>query len=105
MISHKHLGLETINPEDVSSHHDCRLGQWYNDHQTIERFGHDQAYIELERYHAQVHESAKAAAIEFNDHQIARAEQHLQTLEEASNNVLHHIDALIDQISSQRLRS
>lgn len=99
------LGLETINPEDVSSHHDCRLGQWYNDHQTIERFGHDQAYIELERYHAQVHESAKAAAIEFNDHQIARAEQHLQTLEEASNNVLHHIDALIDQISSQRLRS
>lgn len=97
------LGLEKIDPEDVSSHKDCRLGKWYLDKKTIERFGNEQAYRELDHYHAQVHQSAKAAATHFNNGRILEAEQHLTQLESASNEVLRYINSLIDNIHTQRL--
>lgn len=97
------LGIEKIDPHDVSSHKDCRLGKWYLDAKTIDRFGQEQAYRELDHYHAQVHEAAKAAATEFNNGHIAKAEQHLHELEVASNEVLHYINTLIEKIDAQRL--
>ena len=32
------LGLEEVDPETVSSHKDCRLGKWYYNPKTQERF-------------------------------------------------------------------
>lgn len=97
------LGLEKIEPHDVSSHKDCRLGKWYLDAKTVERFGQETAYRELDRYHAQVHEAAKAAATEFNNGNVAKAESYLQELEKASNEVLRYINVLIEKIDHQRL--
>ncbi len=96
------IGLETIHPDEVSSHADCRLGKWYRDPKTIARFGDEASYIALDAYHAQVHESARQAVIEFNNHHISRAEQHLQALEQASSHVLTHINTLIAGIEAKR---
>lgn len=92
------IGLETINPEDVSSHRDCRLGKWYFDPKTEKRVEGTQAYAKIDQPHQQVHEYAKLAAEAYQRDDIEQAEQYLQSLEEASSQVLYYIDQLIDEL-------
>ena len=88
------LGLEKLSPNDVSSHKDCRLGKWYFSEKARERFGTHNSYRELDHYHNQVHSSAKAAVVAFNDHDIPQAELHLKEIEQASNKVLYYLSWL-----------
>ncbi len=52
------------------------------------RLRHLQAYQNLDEYHLDVHNAAREAAIHFKNHDIARAEEELHRLEEASTQVL-----------------
>ena len=79
------LGLENVDPSDVSSHRDCRLGKWYTAPRTVERFGHLQDYHELDGYHLRVHESAKLAAEAHKAGHIEQADVHLKEVDEASS--------------------
>lgn len=97
------LGLESINPSDVSSHKDCRLGQWYTNSRTKERFGHLQDYRDLDQYHARVHESAKYAAEAYAAGNIERAEQYLKEVDQASERVLFFINNLIVYLENERV--
>ncbi|WP_431030208.1 methyl-accepting chemotaxis protein [Lysinibacillus sp. LZ02] len=96
------LGLEQLTPSDVSSHKECRLGKWYFSDKTRERFSAHSSYRELDRYHEQVHSSAKAAVVAYNNNQISEAEVHLKEIEQASNQVLYYINQLIDSIRKER---
>lgn len=96
------MGLETIDPQHVSSHKDCRLGKWYFDANTKSNLGTTQAYQEIDSYHEQVHVFAKRAAENFNAHRIQEAEQDLAALEIASEKVLHYINDLITMLQAQR---
>jgi len=58
------VGLEKIEPEDVTDHHNCRLGKWYYA-QGQSDFGHNSSFIALEKSHAQVHALAKSAVTKF----------------------------------------
>lgn len=99
------MGLETIEPASVSSHKDCRLGKWYTDERTVTKFKNHPAYIQMDTHHAQVHQSAKAAAESFHAHRNEQAEEHLATLEVASEQVLNAINALITDLQNERLDS
>ena len=94
------LGLENLSPNDVSSHKDCRLGQWYFSEKTRERFASHNAYRELDRYHEQVHSSARAAVQAFNENNILQANVHLKEVEQASNKVLYYINDLITSLEA-----
>ncbi|RSK25890.1 chemoreceptor protein [Bacillus sp. HMF5848] len=97
------LGLETINPEDVASHQDCRLGKWYFNNKVQEQFKGKPEFRLLDAPHKIVHDSARRAAQSFAAGDIASAEQHLQTLEQASKEVLHNIDVLINDVGEKNL--
>ncbi|KPN97168.1 methyl-accepting chemotaxis protein [Lysinibacillus sp. ZYM-1] len=97
------LGLEHVEPSDVSSHKDCRLGKWYTASRTVERFGHLQDYHELDNYHSRVHESAKHAAEAFKAGDIAQADIHLKKVDEASTQVLYYINNLIAYLEKERV--
>ena len=96
------LGLEKLSPNDVSSHKDCRLGLWYFSEKARERFASHNAYRELDRYHEQVHVSAKDAVVAFNRNDVAQAEIHLKELEHASNKVLYYLNDLIESLRKER---
>ncbi|MGE7909568.1 methyl-accepting chemotaxis protein [Lysinibacillus xylanilyticus] len=97
------LGLEIVEPSDVSSHRDCRLGKWYTSARTVERFGHLQEYSELDAYHLRVHESAKLAAEAFKVGNIQQAEAHLKEVDQASKQVLYFINNLIAYLEKERV--
>lgn len=92
------LGLEKLSPNDVSSHKDCRLGQWYFSKKTREYFETNNDYRELDHYHAQVHSLAKAAVLAFDENDIKQANIHLKELDQASNKVVHYINELIKSL-------
>ena len=96
------LGLENLSPNDVSSHKDCRLGQWYFSEKARERFSSHNAYRELDRYHEQVHASAKDAVVAFNRNDVSQAEVHLKEIEHASNKVLYYLNDLIESLRKER---
>ena len=97
------LGLETLSPSDVSSHHDCRLGKWYHSPKTVDRFGNHASYRELDHHHEQVHIFAKEAVEAYNTGNIEKAEQALQEIENASKQVIYYINDLISIIEKERL--
>lgn len=96
------LGLEYLQPSDVSSHKECRLGKWYADEQTQRRLGSHQSFIELDYYHEQVHLFAKKAVEAYNNGNIQIADDCLQEINQASEKVLHYINDLIAILSKER---
>lgn len=96
------LGLEKIVPNDVSSHTDCRLGKWYTNDKTKQRFNKYDSYHLLDKQHENVHIQAKYAVEAFNNGQIEQAELHLKELDIASNQVIHYINDLISILSDNR---
>ncbi|MGE7987962.1 methyl-accepting chemotaxis protein [Lysinibacillus fusiformis] len=97
------LGLEHVEPSDVSSHRECRLGKWYTASRTVERFGHLQDYQDLDNNHLLVHESAKRAATAFKAGNIAQADSHLKEVDAASTQVLYYINNLIAYLEKERV--
>ncbi|OXS72622.1 chemoreceptor protein [Lysinibacillus sp. KCTC 33748] len=97
------LGLENVQPSDVSSHTDCRLGKWYTSARSVERFGHLQDYRDLDAYHLHVHESAKLAAEAYKVGNIEQAEVHLKEVDQASKQVLYYINNLIAYLEQERV--
>ncbi|MGE7689629.1 methyl-accepting chemotaxis protein [Lysinibacillus sp. NPDC097214] len=97
------LGLESVQPRDVSSHTDCRLGKWYTSTRSVERFGHLQDYRDLDAYHLHVHESAKLAAEAYKVGNIQQAEVHLKEVDQASKQVLYYINNLIAYLEKERV--
>ncbi|WP_042475911.1 methyl-accepting chemotaxis protein [Bacillus ndiopicus] len=96
------LGLEHLQPSDVSSHKECRLGKWYLNEQTQRRLGSHQSFIDLDYYHEQVHVFAKQAVEAYNNGNIQVADDCLKEINQASEQVLHYINDLIAIISKER---
>ncbi|WP_203362689.1 methyl-accepting chemotaxis protein [Bacillus sp. REN10] len=92
------LGLEDINPQEISSHMECRLGKWYYDPQIQQRFSQFDSYKKLEAVHKVVHEQAKEAAIFYQQNQLQQAEEALVRLEAASNQVVGYIDEILSTL-------
>lgn len=59
------LEVEQISVDEVADHHHCRLGKWYYA-EGKQTFGNQQAFVELEGPHAEVHRLARRAVEQFN---------------------------------------
>ncbi|HHY20565.1 MAG TPA: chemoreceptor protein [Bacilli bacterium] len=94
-IYHMLHGLETVKPEDVTSHEHCRLGKWYFDEKTKQRIGHYESYRQMDVPHKAVHDHAREAARAYASHDFAEAERQLRLLEKNSEAVLACIDETI----------
>ncbi|WP_246218205.1 methyl-accepting chemotaxis protein [Litoribacterium kuwaitense] len=98
------LGLENVNPEDVSSAKDCRFGKWYYSPEAKARFSNLKSYQEIEKPHDRVHQAALYAAESYRNGDITEAHKQLADIEQASTEVLEGIEDLLQEIEEERKR-
>lgn len=79
--------------EDFAEHTMCRLGQWYQ-REGRNKFGREQAFIDLDKPHAQVHKSGVTAMKEFAASNSQSGLEHLQEMERASEQVMELLDRI-----------
>lgn len=81
------IGREGLNAIELSDHHHCRLGKWY-DTTADERFRRLSAFDALEAPHCAVHQQGIRAVECYNGGDIRGALAHLAEVETASHDVL-----------------
>ncbi|MBI5142623.1 MAG: type IV pili methyl-accepting chemotaxis transducer N-terminal domain-containing protein [Nitrospirae bacterium] len=87
-------GQEQIRPEEVTDHHNCRLGKWY--------FGEDSAcckampeFSRLDSPHKALHDKAKRCVELFSQGRTEQAREMLDEIEGHSHEVVGLIDRMI----------
>lgn len=93
-LSEMSVGLNDLKARELTDHHNCRLGKWYEDVKDP-RILEMPAYKSLLAVHAEVHEQGKECArlIENGEHDASI--EAYRRMEEASARVLHCLDELI----------
>ena len=79
---------------ELANHQSCRLGRWYQDGETIARYGRTRGYQQLEAPHRQVHEAAHEALHAAQKQDWARTLQAVAQMERASRDVSQQLDSL-----------
>ncbi len=92
------LGRATLNPDELSSHLNCRLGKWYYGPEA-EKIKNHPVYQELEAPHKIVHECGIEAARRHNDNDHEGALEMVEKVEDASKIVVGLLDKLITDLS------
>lgn len=81
------LGFDSVKSTEIGDHHECRLGKWVDNIGT-QKCGSLAALHELEGPHRQVHDLARQAAAAYEEGNLAKAEQILATMTQASRDVV-----------------
>ncbi|MGB0696132.1 MAG: methyl-accepting chemotaxis protein [Rhodospirillaceae bacterium] len=90
------IGREALRPEELSSHHHCRLGKWYYG-DLARQYQSLPAYRALEAPHARVHENGIKAAECFHQGDLDGAIGFVEQVEVASHEVIDLLDKLLLQ--------
>ena len=88
------IGYHTLEPQQISSHSQCRLGKWYYEgrgHQTCRDQHH---FTQLETPHAQVHTSGREALEAFASGNYSNTRQALSQMEKASAEIMLLLDKI-----------
>lgn len=85
------LGFNKLKPEDVGTHHECRLGKW------VDQYGiKNPKYVDklnsMEKHHKALHENAKLAIEAFNNGKKELAQDYLEKITQNSCQV---VDTLV----------
>jgi|GEM_PF-658444 len=99
-ISNMLQGLDTVAPEDVSSHTDCRLGKWYFAPENS--FKGDAAFARMDDPHREVHEMARKAAEAYRSGDRKTAEKMFARLEKSSRAVIGGLDSLLKKTAKKK---
>ncbi|HIY44507.1 MAG TPA: CZB domain-containing protein [Candidatus Helicobacter avistercoris] len=97
--------LENNKELSLPSHHDCRLGKWYEEGAGKQHFHNLASYPQLETPHASVHNSFKEVLKLFGkdglkEGNIDKLIEYLKTGESASDNVVAILDRLLVEKTS-----
>lgn len=88
------VGRETLKPEELANHHNCRLGKWYYAIKDPRYIDHP-AYKALEDPHAKVHIHGIEAAKKYQDGDLSGAIIEVRHTEEASKEVIRLLNELL----------
>ncbi len=89
------VGRLKIDPESLSSHHSCRLGQWY-DKITDPDVRNHPSYKKLEAPHKTLHDHGKLAVQYYNENKREEAYEEIERVRIASIDVMACLDDLIE---------
>ena len=89
------VGRESLSPNELSDHHSCRLGKWY-DSVRNDDIAQSPSYAALMDPHKAVHHHGIEAARLYNDHDLNGAIEEVQKVEKASIEVLRLLDSLLE---------
>lgn len=87
------FGYERIDPNQVGTHHTCRLGQWYYGNPPAELKSNPD-FTGIESYHAQMHQLAGNAVTAYNQGNITEAKDLLQKLVGCSREIVVRLNRL-----------
>ncbi|MCJ8014647.1 methyl-accepting chemotaxis protein [Paenibacillus sp. KQZ6P-2] len=87
------LGFHQIEAAQ-GDHHACRLGQWIDHKKSDSRTAGLHSFQVLEEPHARIHRLAKEAADLLKEGRITEAKQLLEPIEQASHEVVGHLEQL-----------
>lgn len=99
-ISNMLQGLESVAPEDVNSHTECRLGKWYFAPENS--FRDEAAFVRMDAPHREVHEMARKAAEAFRSGDRKTAERMFARLEKSSRAVIGGLDSLLKKAAKKK---
>ena len=91
------LGYVEIDINSIGTHHECRLGKWY-DNAGMQKFRDNSLFQEMDRPHEDLHKLAKEAAIAYQKKDLRTAEERLERLDEASKRVVEILTTLKSQL-------
>lgn len=86
-------GHEGLKADELSNHHTCRLGKWYDEVKDV-KYTNNPRFIQLVEPHKQVHDYGIQAVKLFNSGKADEALAMIEKVEEASKLVLGHLQAL-----------
>ncbi|MGG0657291.1 methyl-accepting chemotaxis protein [Rummeliibacillus pycnus] len=95
------LGFEHLTVDNVKSHKESRLGEWYYG-QGKELLGNEPVFIEIEEPHTRVHEVARKAVEAYNNGNSELAEEYLVQVEKCSNIVIDKLTKLREIIITSK---
>lgn len=85
------------------SHHNCRLGKWYDEGDGHQHFSHLSAYRQLEPFHQTVHDGTKRILDQLGEGRVNEAMRSgVRDMEAASNKVFELLDHILEQKHSLR---
>ena len=79
------------------SHHDCRLGKWYESGEGVEYFSHTNSFKRLEIPHANVHNATKEIFQHLNIQEINKLYSVFDAMEKASQEVFVLLDNILNE--------
>lgn len=85
-------GIRTIHPDEVTSHHDCELGKWYQG--AGKQFQDHEAYDHMGKWHEKVHAIAYEAVRLCNNGENEKAVPLLDEFRHAREKLFDYIDVL-----------
>ncbi len=88
------VGFQSLSSEELSDHHQCHLGEWYDRVDDVRITGHA-AYRALLPVHEAVHRCAREAVQCHESGDGVGALKAMAEMDKASTEVLRHLDALI----------
>ena len=88
------MGLSGKQPENFSSHHECRLGKWYYQGDGRDCFSKLKPYQSIEPPHIEVHAHGRAAVQAFHEGNLERALAEADRMETASRKVMQELENL-----------
>ena len=88
------IGYHTLNPDQVSSHRNCRLGKWYFEGRGHHECRGSHAYTQLDAPHERVHEQGRQALQAFYSGDFDRATRALKEMERASVEVMELLTSM-----------
>lgn len=95
------MGLSQKTVADFSSHTACRLGKWYYEGDGKGNFSGLASYKDIESPHKDVHAHGKAAVEQFFNRNLAEALLQAGMMEQASAQVLQHLENMAQQGEAQ----
>ncbi len=84
-------GHEGLNPNELSDHHSCRLGKWYDSVCNNSQYSNNPAFKRLVEPHKLVHEHGIKAVKLYNNGDIKGAIKEIKEVEKYSKDVLRYL--------------
>ncbi len=98
------LGYHTMNVDELGDHHMCRLGKWYDSKQADDQIKDRSSYRGIDEPHSQIHQLAKEAANLMASHAHEQLDDLLISMEQASSQVVAHLDQLQQELFGNLVR-
>ncbi len=92
----------------ATTHHECRLGKWYEQGVGKENFSHTNAYAQLEGPHSKVHNNANQLATQCSSEKALCSKEEIEVLvreiEHASLDVYKALDAMVKERTEEMMK-